>query len=80
MLQGTFLVIQWLRLQAPTAGNLGLIPSQGTRSHMPQLRICIPQLKRSQVLQLRPTAAKREKRRYKGVSLLQENWAKRNKI
>ena len=23
----------------------GLIPSQGTRSHMPQLRVCMPQLK-----------------------------------
>ena len=58
--RGLFLAIQWLRLQAPTAGNPGLIPSQATRSHMLQLRICIPQLKRSQVLQLRPTATKRE--------------------
>ena len=35
---GTSLVIQWLRLQAPSAGGLGSSPHQGTRSHMPQLR------------------------------------------
>ena len=35
---GTSLVIQWLRLCAPDAGGLGLIPGQGTRSHIPQLR------------------------------------------
>ena len=35
---GTSLVAQWLRLQAPNAGGLGLIPGQGTRSRMPQLR------------------------------------------
>ncbi|TEA25844.1 hypothetical protein DBR06_SOUSAS1210137, partial [Sousa chinensis] len=33
------LVVQWLRLRAPSAGGLGLIPGQGTRSHMPQLRL-----------------------------------------
>ena len=27
---GTFLVVQWLRLHAPDAGSLGLIPGQGT--------------------------------------------------
>ena len=30
---------QWLRLCAPNAGDLGLIPGQGTRSHMLQLKI-----------------------------------------
>ena len=30
---------QWLRLHAPNAGYLGSIPGQGTRSHMPQLRV-----------------------------------------
>ena len=38
-------VVQWLRLQAPNAGGLGLITGQGTRSHTPQLRVCMPQLK-----------------------------------
>ena len=33
----TFLVIQWLRLCAPSAGGSGSIPSQGTRFHMLQL-------------------------------------------
>ena len=40
---GISLVVQWLRLFAPNAGGLGLIPSQGTRSYMPQLRVCMPQ-------------------------------------
>ena len=31
---GTFLVAQWLRLHAPSAGDLGSIPGQGTRSNM----------------------------------------------
>ena len=30
---------QWLRCCAPNAGGSGLIPGQGTRSHMPQLSI-----------------------------------------
>ena len=37
--QGTSLVVQWLRLCAPNAGSPGLIPGQGTRSHMPQIRL-----------------------------------------
>ncbi|TEA25916.1 hypothetical protein DBR06_SOUSAS5710039, partial [Sousa chinensis] len=28
------LVAQWLRLHAPSAGGLDLIPGRGTRSHM----------------------------------------------
>ena len=42
---GNSLVVQWLRLQAPNAGGLGLSPGQGTRSHMPQLRVHMPVLK-----------------------------------
>ena len=34
-----------LRLHAPNAGNLGSIPGQGTRSHLPQIRVCMLQLK-----------------------------------
>ena len=37
-LTGNSLVVQWLRLQAPNAGGPGLIPGQGTRSHILQLR------------------------------------------
>ena len=33
---GASLVVQWLRLKAPNAGS---IPGQGSRSHMPQLKI-----------------------------------------
>ena len=32
-------MVQWLRLLAPSAGGPGSIPGQGTRSHMPQLKI-----------------------------------------
>ncbi|TEA22649.1 hypothetical protein DBR06_SOUSAS14710042, partial [Sousa chinensis] len=39
------LVVQWLRLCAPNAGGPGAIPGQGTRSHMLQLRVHVPQLK-----------------------------------
>ena len=39
------LVVQWLRLRAPNAGVQGLIPAQGTRSHEPQLRVSMLQLK-----------------------------------
>ena len=35
----------WLRLHAPNAGGPGAIPSQGTRSHMLQLRVLMPQLR-----------------------------------
>ena len=41
----TSLVVQWLRRHAPSAGGLGSIPGQGGRSHTPQLRVCMPQLK-----------------------------------
>ena len=36
---GTSLVVQWLRLCTPNAGGLGLIHGQGTRFHIPQLRL-----------------------------------------
>ena len=48
--------VQWLRLCSPSAGGPGLIPGQGTRSHMLKLRVellCHIGDRRSQVLQLR---------------------------
>ena len=42
---GTSLVVQWLRCNIPNAGHPGSISGQGTRSHMPQLRDYMPQLK-----------------------------------
>ena len=42
---GTTLVAQWLSLNCPNAGALGLIPGQGTRSHTQQLKIQTPQLR-----------------------------------
>ena len=38
-------MVQRLRLHTPNAGGPGLIPGQGTRSCMPQLRAHMPQLK-----------------------------------
>lgn len=43
--KGDFLIVQWLRPHAPNAGGLGAVPGWGTRSHMLQLRVCMPQLK-----------------------------------
>ena len=40
---GTSMVVQWLRLGPPNVGSWGLIPGQGTRSRMPQLRACVTQ-------------------------------------
>ena len=42
---GTSLVVQWLRLCVPSAGNPGWMPGQGIRSHKPQLRVLMLQLK-----------------------------------
>ncbi|TEA37367.1 hypothetical protein DBR06_SOUSAS1910059, partial [Sousa chinensis] len=42
---GASLVVQWVRLYAPFAGDPGSIPGQRTRSHMPQLRAHMLQLK-----------------------------------
>ena len=57
MAPGTFWVVQWLRLPAATAGGLGSIPGHRTRSRMLQLRVHMPQL-RICMLQLRFDAAK----------------------
>ena len=40
---GTSLVVQELRICALNARGPSLIPGQGIRSHMPQLRVCTPQ-------------------------------------
>ena len=42
---GIFLVVQWLRVHVPNAGDMGSIPGQGTRSHVLQLRVCLLQRK-----------------------------------
>ena len=38
---GTSLVVEGVRLHVLNAGGLGLIPGQGVRSLMPQLRACM---------------------------------------
>ena len=40
---GTSVVVQWLRLHALNEQDPGSIPGQGTRSHMPQLRVLMAQ-------------------------------------
>ena len=47
------MVVPWLRPCAPTAGSLGSIPGQGTRSHMPQLEESLCCNQRSCMLQWR---------------------------
>lgn len=42
---GTSLMVQWLGLHIPNAGGPSLIPAQGTRSRMPQLRPVQPNIK-----------------------------------
>ena len=42
---GASLAVQWLRLHTPNATGPGSFPGQGTRSHMLQLRVHMPQLK-----------------------------------
>ena len=44
-LPGTSLVVQWLKLQASSTGDPGLIPGQETRSYMMQLRVSMLRLK-----------------------------------
>ena len=51
---GTFLVVQWLRIHTPNAGGLGLIPDQGARSPMLQVRAHTPLLKYPCMSKLRP--------------------------
>ena len=50
---GTSPVVQSLRLWDSNAGGLGSVPGQGTRSHMPQVRVHMLKLKRSCMPQLR---------------------------
>ena len=40
--QETALVVQWVRLQAPNAGGLGLTPGQGTGAHILQKDLAQP--------------------------------------
>ena len=49
--EGISLAVQWLSLPDSSARSLGLIPGQGTRSHMQQ--VCILQLKDPPRLQLK---------------------------
>ena len=37
-------MFQWLRLHSSNPGGLSETPGQGTRSHMLQLRVCMPEL------------------------------------
>ena len=39
-------MVQWLKFYAQDTGGLGLIPGQGTSSHMPQLRLYAAKLKK----------------------------------
>ena len=45
----TSLVVHWLRLSAPNVGRPGSVPGQGTRAHMPQLKILCAATKMAQL-------------------------------
>ena len=49
LIQGTSLMVQWLRLCAPNAGGLGSIPDQGTRPHLLQLTILCTSTKKNKI-------------------------------
>ena len=57
---GTSLEVQYLRLRDPNVGALDLIPGQGTRAHILQLKIPHAAMKTEDphTFQLRPGAAK----------------------
>ena len=55
-------MVQRLRLHAVDAGGLGSVSGQGTRSHTPQPRVC--------VLQLRPSTVKYFKKSNKLVLIV----------
>ena len=57
---------QWLRFRTPNARGLGLIPGQGTRSYMPQLRVHMLQ-------KIPPAAMKMEEPACYDWDLAQEN-------
>ena len=42
---GLTLVVHWPELQVLNAADLGSIPGQGNRSHMPKLSVHLPQLR-----------------------------------
>ena len=50
-------MVQWLRLGTPSAGGLGLIPGQETRSRMPQLKSCRPDFPGGAVVKNPPVTA-----------------------
>ena len=56
-------MVQWLKLSAPNAQGLGLVPGQGARSHAPTKILHVAAATNSshaptKILQLRPRAAK----------------------
>ena len=51
---GTSLVVQWRRLCIPSVRGLDSIPGRGTRSYMLWLRVRMPQLRISDVINKKP--------------------------
>ena len=57
---------EWLRLCASSAGGMGLIPGQGTRSHLLQLKILHAATKAwcSQINSLKKKERKKERKKF----------------
>ena len=60
LLYRTSLVVQWLRLHVPNAGDTGWLSGQGTRSHIPQLRVHGLQLRLSAAREIKINIKKRK--------------------
>ena len=64
----TSLVVQWLRLRFPNAGDPCSIPNQGSGSHMPQLRVHM--LKQDSTCQNDPAQPIKERRQGHSCTVL----------
>ena len=72
-----FLGDQWLRLHAPNAGGPGSIPGQGTRSHMPQLKIpCAATGTQHSQINTQTNLKKKEKKCQDWTSIFESNLKK----
>ena len=67
-------MVQWLSLCTPSAGDTGLIPGQGTKFHMLQLRVHMLQLKILHAATKNPACCKEDQR--SSVSRLRPGTAK----
>ena len=71
---GTSLVVQWPRLGTPNAGGPGSIPGEGTRSHMPQLKISPAATKTRKISPAATKTRSSQIYKYDSVRLKVQSW------